>query len=620
MSNNWLNNIKHVAPGEPVQAGIVNRPDRALEDRTDYLRARLDAAELGRAVFDNDASVSPDVKPGQAVFWNAAASRYEQAMAAAEIDAETNAFVLRASADCVGICWRKKSDTLGDICLRGIVDLGAISNAITGPVTPGKYYLSSAEPGKLTKQRPAVTVAVCYVQIVPDACNSATRVLVMPNSRELLDEHTHYRIDLYARPAGDNAIDEDGARYVDNPDDEAYGWLPADHEVFDGKAPNGAVFGYNIKKHQTLLDLWPPIPMQSVAMLWDKGVDLVGATEIPLGRNGLAICDANGIWWMSNCDGDQPWPATYSTVPVEDTNPPVAECPRDETMRISVVYIRMLLGNDRRVVTSLQPSDGSPIVVSCDGVPATTGDLKLGLNLQYALPQGNGALVVKEVAGQRLRQGYVAEGVVAHNLPQIAITGTADRALTSTEKETLGFVNTEGVVIADEVLLHRGLLRLDFDDQFADRELQPQIVRLNDTVERLYMDIPYLGFPENQASSMRLRFNVPYDNIGENLQMRVRVQFFGKGTSSIPALTMTRRLIKRPGITAETAIALPSAETNVVFNSVVTLPANTAIERDSANFSVDAGDTVLVTIARTAATGYPEIGVLRVTGIISRTA
>jgi hypothetical protein len=118
---------------------------------------------------------------------------------------------------------------------------------------------------------------------------------------------------------------------------------------------------------------------------------------------------------------------------------------------------------------------------------------------------------------------------------------------------------------------------------------------------------------------MRLRFNVPYGNIGDGLQMRVRVQYFGKGTSSIPALTMSRRLIKRPGITAGTAIGLPTTDEGVDFNSVATLPANTAIERDSEPFGVDAGDTVLITLARPATTGYPEIGILRVTGIISRT-
>jgi hypothetical protein len=618
MSNNWLHNIKHVAPGEPVQAGIVNRPDRALEDRTDYLRERLDASELGRAVFDNDASVSPDVKPGQAVFWNAAESRYEQALAAVEVDQETQTFVVRPSTDCVGICWRKKSETLGDICLRGIIDLETISNAVVGAVTPGRYYLSASTPGKITKQRPAVTVSVCHIQTVPDDCKTTTRVVVMPNSRELLDEHTHYRFDLYARPAGTNTLVGD-VRSIVNPDIDEPGWLPATDEVFEGKAPGGAVFGYNIKKHPSLLNVWPPLPLQSVAMLWDKGTDLVGATEIPLGRNGLAICDVNGIWWMSNCDGDQPWPSSYTTVPVEDPTPPVSECPRDEVMRISVVYIRMLVSNDRRVVTSLQPAEGSPIVVSCAGLPATTGDLKLGLNLQYATPQGNGALVVKEVAGQKLRQGFVTEGLVAHNLAQISITGTADRLITNAEKEDLGFTDTDGVVIPGNVTLHRGLLRFDFDDQFAERELLPQIVRLNDTVERLYLDIPYLGFPENQASSMRLRFNVPYGNIGDGLQMRVRVQYFGKGTSSIPALTMSRRLIKRPGITAGTAIGLPTTDDGVDFNSVATLPANTAIERDSAPFGVDAGDTVLITLARPATTGYPEIGILRVTGIISRT-
>jgi hypothetical protein len=286
MSGNWLHNLKHVNPGEPVQAGVVSRPDRTLEDRTDYLKDRLDAAALGRVLVDSDATICSSVLPGQPVYWNWVEKRYEPALAAVASDPETQVLLVQPSSDCVGICLRKRSETLGDIVLRGIVEIPDLANAIAGSITPGRYYLSATDAGKLVKQKPPVTVTVCHVQGPKDSCTTVPRVVVMPHIRDFIDEHTHYRFDLVPLQAAT----------ANDP-----GWLPASHPTFNGKAPTGAAFGYNLSQHSALSNVWPPLPIQSVAMLWDKGVDHVGATEIPLGSTGLAVCDTNGIWWMSDC-------------------------------------------------------------------------------------------------------------------------------------------------------------------------------------------------------------------------------------------------------------------------------------------------------------------------------
>lgn len=639
MSENWLHNIKHVTPGEPVQAGIVSRPDRALQDRTEYLKQRLDAAELGRAVFDNDATIASDVLPGQPVFWNYAAKRYEKALAAVEVDPESQAYVVQPSSECVGLCFRKKAETLGDIVLYGVVDLPELQNGITGNLAPGRYYLSAVEPGKLVKQRPGVTVNVCYVQGQTDECNSVPRVVVMPNTRELVDEHTHYRFNLYAKPAGDNVVyeDEDGKERhrVDNADVDQQGWLPADHEVFAGRAPTGAVFGYNLSQHQALKNVWPPIPTQAVSVLWDKGVDYVGATDVPMGAAGLVVCDLSGIWWMSDCYGDVPWPANYVSGPSVPPGEEVLECPREEVMRVAVIFIRMLVGNDRSVVTSLSPGEESPVVIeSCaTGEPATaaepgTGDLRLNLNLQYASPNdvreaGDGleeaGLIVtgKTASGRKLQRGWVPAGLIAHNLPQLSIESTNSRLLNNTEKEEFG------IAASEVVTLHRGLVKINFE-ALADREIPPQIVRLNDTVERLFMDIPYLGFPEGQASSLRLRLNVPDMNLGTPVTMKIRAQLFGKGsaTQPMPALFMSYRKLSKPGTTPGTAILLPTSENestddSLVFNTAQAVAPNRAIICESSSFTVAPGDTVLVTIERRLGDTYPEVGLLRVAGILA---
>jgi hypothetical protein len=631
MSGNWLHNIKHVTPGEPVQAGVVSRPDRTLENRTDYLRDRLDAAALGQAIFDTDATVAPDVLAGHPVYWNSTEKRYERAQAAVETDATSQTLVVLPSSDCVGMCLRKKGETLADVVLHGVVDMPELQNAITGPIAPGRYYLSGTTCGKLVKQRPAVSVFVCQVLGPKDACSTVPRVVVMPHVRDFIDEHTHYRFDLVCRPAGPHEPPNTGDEHVITVNEESEsdtsattpGWLPVSHSVFNNKAPAGALFGYNLNAHPALSNVWPPLPIQSVAVLWDKGENHVGATEVPLGAQGLVVCDTNGIWWMSNCYGDVPWPATLDTTVAETpVTPGVEECPREETMRLSVVFLRMLLGNDRNVVTSIEPDiDESPIVVTnCAGAPATTGDLRLDLNMQYAAGEALGGQAVKQIVdGKKLKRGWVAEGAFTVS-NQISIKGVQERALTTAEKEALELSTT------NTIMLQQGVLQIDYTDQLVERELSPQIIRLSDTVERLYMDIPYIGFPYGQASLLRVRFNVPGQNIGDNLNMKVRVQYFGRGGSAqqaalLPSLYMSYRVLPAPALTNNTGIGLISADTPIAPLPAISLLMDKVIQRESAPFGVSQGDTVLFTIGRdeNPADVYGEVGVLRITGIVYST-
>lgn len=725
MSDNWPYNIKHVTPGEPVQAGIVGRPDRTLEERTEYLKERLDAAELGRAIFEVDATVSPDVLPGQPVYWNWATNRYEKALVAVEQDPNTQVFFAQPSSECVGMCYRKKAADRADIVLRGLVIFNDLTNAIGPTVEPGKYYLSAVEPGKLSKQKPPVTVVVCHVQGPRDNCSDKLRVIVMPQTRDYVEEHTHYRFDLFPKPCGTNTVytDDDGKERhrIDNVNPELQGWLPADHPTFrrdpndatTNYAPPGAIFGYNLKKHNAINRVWPPIPIQSVSMIWDKGLNLVGATEIPLGGSGLAVCDVNGIWWMSDCKGDVPWPENWT--PNYNTGAGFGdECPRNEVMRVVVIYLRMLLGNDRSVVTSLVQDvdevDGETIVApvaitNCDDLPASTGDLKLNVDLQFAKFEALGGQAVKGVANRhQLARGWIAEGIVTTTPTYLTVTGTrsvprpvtisvAEEAIFTCAEHgfTVGtkvrlfadaasvlpagvLANTEyfvldkdlttnsfklsttakgtplatsaagagtykvvsgryltdqektslGISTANNIPVHQGLLRIDYTDDLVEREISPQIIRLSDTVERLYMDIPYLGFPAGQNSLLRIRLNVPEVNVDQNLKMKIRVRLFGRaGDTSpvaLPPMYMSYRRLARP---FSSALQLATVDTDISFLEDTSLPTHPAllpdkvVERDSEEFDVEAGDTVLVTLERRDNNSYDnDVGVLRIAGIV----
>ena len=110
----------------------------------------------------------------------------------------------------------------------------------------------------LVQQRPPVSVSVLVY-------TDDGMAIVQPVQRDFLEDHIHYKVRLYAQPAGTNWSSSPASRRrhpppVDTPDPTLPGWLPADHAIFNGRAPTGAVFGYNLATHPQLARIFPPIP------------------------------------------------------------------------------------------------------------------------------------------------------------------------------------------------------------------------------------------------------------------------------------------------------------------------------------------------------------------------
>lgn len=608
----WRRNVRHIQTGEPVSAGVAGRPDRALEQRTAHLKEVLDASALGAAIFDVDATLDPTVLEGQPVFWNAETQRYEAALAGVEPDAESSVLVPTAASDCDGLLYVKRSAALGDVVLYGLVKLPSLTNAIGDTIAAGRYYLSSSEAGKLVAQRPPVSVSVCKVLGAKETCDDDPWVIVGPQMRDFLEDHIHYSFELECVPSGTHTppLTEDDRHEISDADVTIKGWLPADHASFGGNAPARAAFGYNLAAHPELEQVWPPIPLSAVSVFWDKGQNRAGAALVPAGLAGLVVCDAHGIWWMSDCYGDVPWPTAYDNTVSSSSSesslssdaPP--ECPRDETMRIVVAYAQMVYATDRSVVTSLAPAEGSPIVVTnCDGEVALTGALELGFDLNTAIETETelGSSVVKEITDEfKIKRGKVLEGL---------IPGSESVTLTS---ETTRLEDPDD---EDSETVYQGVVTIDVNLEPVDRELAPQIVRLSDAVERLYKDTPYIGLPEGRDSSVRLRINIPPTGLPTSPEMTVRVVLFGRVTATLPELTMSYARITRPD---GGAIALPTSDTSLTFDAAEAVTLDEAIEVESAAFEVAAGDTVLVTIARDVDAGYAgEVGLIRIGGIIA---
>jgi hypothetical protein len=607
----WINRIRHVSDGEAVNGAIDSRPTRALEGNGQYLKDRIDSAELGEAVCAYGETVEPDALVGMAVYRNNVTARYERALAAVTTDRKSGTLVPAPSSDCIGIVVFKWNATKADILLAGrrTVDISQAVAYASPPnsAPPGRYYLSAATPGMLVQQKPPVSVSVLVY--TDDGI-----AIVQPIQRDFMEDHIHYRFRLYSQPAGLRSLVDGGIVSIDTPDVTKYGWLPVDH--FDSSiVPTGAVFGYNLATHPELARVFPPIPPDAAAIFLDRGQNHAGGTLIPMGPGGLCIVDRNGIWWMSDCAGDAPWPdawvasdpqippLTYDPPPLVATDPP--ECPRAEEFKIILSYTVMVFTTEKTVVTSLRPAPNSPLVfTNCDGQDATTGDLCADLDLAFLVDTSEmipGCVVFKELDNETFKQGYVVEGL----------------------KQGLGcsLISLSGLVTPDGI--YQGVVEVTLDTSSGERELPADLIRLAQTQERFHLDIPYIGFDPGRDTSLRMRFYVPTDGIPDSSQVAIRMQLLGRAGATLPSLGLSYRKLQRPPLPPWTPVNLPglAAEVPLAIDTAKPVGVDQYIEVQSTDqIPVVKGDTILVTLTRLSTDGYVgEVGLMRPVGVLTST-
>ena len=597
--------LRLIADRAPVRAGEVNRPLRQIDQNTKYIWEVLEAAAVGSTVYSRRVSVEEEVKVGMAVYLNSTTQRFERALALAEANETTGVVTTAARSQVWGVCATKHNATLADILLFGVDDLD-ISQATADTPTPGTYYLSGVTPGRLTQQRPPVSVAV--LRRTADG-----KVFVQPQFVDFLDRHTHYQFKLACKPAGTASQPAEGDLHeITDPDPLLSGWLPADHPVFEGKAPAGAVFGYNLSAHSSLGSVWPPVPVSNAYLEWNKGLTTdVGATGVPLGSGGLAVLNRDGIWWMSNCYGDVPWPLGYDSTVSESYSDSVgAECPRHVEMEMTVFFTKVNFATDAAVVLSLHSNDAR-IKVRCYGDPtraASTGHLELSLDLNLVVANDQtGFLALKDFdpATNTFKRGPVVEGLYA-------LSGNVTLGGSATSTRTIDDVART---------VYHGLVPISVDPADT-KELDVQIVRLDGAEEAFYGEPPvmYLEFVEGDERAYRGVVHVPYDLAIPSPKMKLRFAVLGRAAGTLPQLTFTGRIVPRATDGLDTPFDLPddSEEFTITCTTTGVLDdTNQYVEAESEGFEVAAGDTVYFSVSRGDSDGYAaSVGILRQSGVV----
>ncbi|MCH8854618.1 MAG: hypothetical protein IID41_18475, partial [Planctomycetes bacterium] len=256
--------VEFIQNGELVNAGIAGRATRQIDGNTRYLRDVIELILAGETIIARCKTVNSNVKPGQPVYFSTVTSQYEQGIGKVVADVSTGLLVTSESSQIWGIVLTKLNATKADILLHGIADVD-MSQAIDGTIATGMYYLSNAEAGKLLPTRQPVGVAV--LQLSQQGNKAGTHeVYVNTKFMDFLESHRHVKFNLVATVAGSHVPPDVGSPHkITSPNVDVEGWLPADHASFNGKAPAGARFGYNLSA-STLGKLWPPIPVENAVL------------------------------------------------------------------------------------------------------------------------------------------------------------------------------------------------------------------------------------------------------------------------------------------------------------------------------------------------------------------
>jgi hypothetical protein len=601
----WTQGARGVRDGEPVDAATTNRPTADLLARDEYLKELIDALHLGETLYLRDRAVAPECYDGCAVYYDADQGRFAPALASAGADGDVLAIDVRARV--VGVTAHKHSATNADLAIAGSVRPPI--DTVDEPAVSGLRYLSATEPGRIVAARPALAIPVGQWLAEYNV------LIVQPLPRDVIDTHTHYRFKLFTTPAGvanNPAFMDRHAIATANP--ALPGWLPANHSVFGGAAPDGAKFGYNLSRHPELFKVFPPVPLDGAYI--EAYLDGAGAGR-ELGS--VAQVTSSGIWWMRDDWGWAPWQLTLegldtdpdSVVTPPETPPPIelqhghGYVAEDEShtcpFSLYLWFSKPTYHTDNAVAASLIAKEGSPLLVTdCLGKPASTGHLMIDIDLKL-LDDGAdypGHIVVKEFDGKTLKRGSVVSGLRSDN--NIIQLSSADGLL------------------PDDDGYYPGRVTLVYNDpSVAARELDVSLFALDGATEEKYAGMFYLGFPAGRRTSVRGRIDIPAVGMPSGqFQITLALRMLGTAAGSLPPLQFTYRRLPAVDSTA----ALPESSSEVTLAPIQPVQslsaANTYFDCLAPGMQGRAGDTLMFTLQRGVDAYGGIVGVIRSRGRI----
>lgn len=551
-----------LADGQPVAASTFNDPLNILKQRTVSLDELVKNSLIGRAIMQPSAPLQGDnVKLGMAVYRDSTGV-FKPGLASLVPYGSPSTLGMADSCFVWGVVQQKYTSTLGNIVTCGSMQLSSVDlHAImpigaNDPIPTGVVYLSATanQAGYLTTVKPAFGIAIGDLQ-GPDGVNEdgddLYTLFVNIGWRSPSEQHIHYGTQL--------SVADKGAWVTTSADSPA--WISqATWDVANPTklAPPNAKYRYNIEKDTNLAPIWPAIPIGAVAYdVTGVAADLVGNAQV--------LINSNGIWWMSNTD-------------------PL-------TVRHDLYFTRMTFKTATNMVTSLTAADASVTITDADGNPASVGDLKIGAGFDItALGTDNiTGIAVKSNTATQLGYGPVIEGIRSLS-GNITVTGA-------------GSFTDSGHTY------QKGLMTINFTSP-SSRDGLINFDELDGVRVETINGVNYLTFKAGVAASVRSRISLPAANVPVDSTLTFKFTVSGTAAGTMPTLAMTYLII--PAAAAlNTLYTLDTSYT--AFGTGLALGAFGVIPSSPVKYgqamvalpdTVNPGDTVYITMARTNSDGY----------------
>lgn len=575
MASTLLNRpLNYARDGEPVDAATTKRPIAQLLTQVKRLRDQLAAFGSGNKIVLFDVPVEATVSTGMPVYYNSATSRFAPALAANNLTGDSPA----ASAVVWGFVKVHVGTLTADLTVYGIEDDLDLTAAGFAEPEAGEYYLSGMTAGRIQTSQAAVPVRVCTVG--PNGS-----VFICPQPVGAPDGHSHYSFELVAEPAGIPTVIDFGptgmVASIESADSNLPGWLPADDAIFDGEAPDGAVFGYNISKHPELQAVWPPDPLSAASIVVYSDLAAWYGHEVRSDSGGLVKFTRHGIWWMSTSASDVPWsyPEDSESIPASLS----AALTSDRKVRL--YFSRSRYANYRTAVTSLESDTPAlEIVSACNGEAASQGPLIIRWNPDYENSEDDnlGELAIKEFNAGQFKRGPVLAGLIAQ-----------DDTVTLTSDHTMPHPDDEDVTI------YYGLVTVKYNDAPRELTIPAQIIKLDGGQQRYESDLLAVGIAA--GAGVRLKFKLPGSSrFPSNSVATLRLWLSGNNGSSLPNLTVTRRRVPR----VTTAASIPVTDTAVSLTMPGVVNDGQYIEIESDDWAVQPDDLIMMEVSRADGDGY----------------
>lgn len=200
MSTPWISNVTSIADGEAVNQAVTNRALRQLTQRTQHLKELLSAAAPGTGKLTYSGAVlDSDVTSGSWVFRNDSSGIHSKALFVLE-DVDGIA-APSASSIAVGIVTSAANVNDGTVLVAGAcvtpTEVGVATwqslCVSTETFSPGFYFLSDQEAGKMTKSAGASSIMLGWF--------GSDWARILPDYGDPLVQHRHDSFVIKNRPA-----------------------------------------------------------------------------------------------------------------------------------------------------------------------------------------------------------------------------------------------------------------------------------------------------------------------------------------------------------------------------------------------------------------------------------